>query len=140
LGVITPAGEIIWPDRQLLLFAKDLLDVQPGAEIIYDVKCTRLLPEAIKAAGGRPLMWKTGHSFIKAKLKETGAALAGEMSGHLFLMSAGTALMTGSMRALGCVNLFHVTPRTPNLCSILFLTVSIPRNSGWRWMKASTTH
>ncbi len=84
LGVITPAGEIIWPDRQLLLFAKDLLDVQPGAEIIYDVKCTRLLPEAIKEAGGRPLMWKTGHSFIKAKLKETRAALAGEMSGHLF--------------------------------------------------------
>lgn len=84
LGVITPNGEIIWPDRQLLLFSKDLLSVRPDSQIIYDVKCTRLLPEAIREAGGEPLMWKTGHSFIKAKLKETGAALAGEMSGHLF--------------------------------------------------------
>ena len=84
LGVITPKGEIIWPDRQMILFARDVLDRNPGAEIIYDVKCSRTLPTEIEAAGGKASMWKTGHSFIKAKLKETGAPLAGEMSGHIF--------------------------------------------------------
>ncbi len=84
LGVVTPDGSVIWPDRQMILFARDVLSRNPGAQIIYDVKCSRTLPVAISEAGGEPLMWKTGHSFIKAKLKETGAALAGEMSGHLF--------------------------------------------------------
>lgn len=84
LGVVTKAGHIIYPDRQLLLFAEDLLKRQPGATIIYDVKSTRHLAPWIKAHGGQPLMWKTGHSLVKAKMKETGAALAGEMTGHLF--------------------------------------------------------
>ncbi|MEE9446738.1 MAG: phosphomannomutase/phosphoglucomutase [Arenicellales bacterium] len=84
LGIVTKAGDIIWPDRQMILFARDVLSRNPGAEIIYDVKCTRTLPDAITAAGGKATMWKTGHSFIKAKLKETGAAMAGEMSGHIF--------------------------------------------------------
>ena len=84
LGVITDAGQVIWPDRQMILFARDILARNPGAKIIYDVKCTRLLPKAIEDAGGAPLMWKTGHSFIKAKLRETGGAFGGEMSGHLF--------------------------------------------------------
>ncbi len=84
LGVITPDGDIVWPDRQLILYARDVLSRNPGAEIIYDVKCTRTLPEEIRKAGGKPTIWKTGHSFIKAKLKESGAALAGEMSGHIF--------------------------------------------------------
>ena len=84
LGVITKAGEVVWPDRQMILFARDILSRNPGSEIIYDVKCTRKLPEAIEAAGGKATMWRTGHSFIKAKLKETGAAIAGEMSGHIF--------------------------------------------------------
>ena len=84
LGVVTDTGQIIWPDRQMILFAQDILSRNPGAKIIYDVKCTRLLPAAIKHAGGDALMWKTGHSFIKAKLRETGGAFAGEMSGHLF--------------------------------------------------------
>ena len=84
LGVITPDGDIVWPDRQMILYARDMLSRQPGAEIVYDVKCTRTLPEEIRKAGGKPTMWKTGHSFIKAKLKETGAALGGEMSGHIF--------------------------------------------------------
>jgi phosphomannomutase/phosphoglucomutase len=84
LGVLSPDGEIIWPDRQLLLFANDILHREPGAEIIYDVKCSRLLPAAIQNAGGRATMWRTGHSYIKAKLKESGAVLAGEMSGHIF--------------------------------------------------------
>jgi phosphomannomutase/phosphoglucomutase len=84
LGVIDSKGKIIWPDRQMMLFAKDVLTAKRGAEIIYDVKCSRHLAEQITKFGGRPLMWKTGHSFMKAKLKETGAKLAGEMSGHIF--------------------------------------------------------
>ena len=84
LGVVDSKGRIIWPDRQLILYATDLLKRHPGAEIIFDVKCTRHLIDAIKHAGGKPLMWKTGHSFIKSKMKETGALLGGEMSGHIF--------------------------------------------------------
>jgi len=84
LGVVDSNGKIIWPDRQMMLFAKEVLAGKPGAEIIFDVKCSRHLPEQIKKFGGRPLMWKTGHSFMKAKIKETGAKLAGEMSGHIF--------------------------------------------------------
>jgi phosphomannomutase/phosphoglucomutase len=84
LGVVTKSGKIIFPDRQLMLFAADVLTRHPGAEIIFDVKCTRNLFPWIREHGGRPLLWKTGHSLIKAKLKETGAPLAGEMSGHIF--------------------------------------------------------
>ncbi len=84
LGVVTKGGKIIYPDRQLMLFAADVLSRNPGAEIIFDVKSTRNLFKWIRDRGGKPLMWKTGHSFIKAKLKETGAPLAGEMSGHIF--------------------------------------------------------
>ncbi len=84
LGVVAPDGTIIWADRQMLLFARSVLKQQPGAEIIFDVKCSQILPADIAAHGGRPTMWKTGHSFIKTRLKETGAALAGEMSGHIF--------------------------------------------------------
>jgi phosphomannomutase/phosphoglucomutase len=84
LGVVSPDGSIIWPDRQLILYARDVLSRNPGGEIVYDVKCSRTVDAAIRAAGGRPTMWKTGHSFIKAKLRESGALLAGEMSGHIF--------------------------------------------------------
>lgn len=84
LGVVTKRGRIIYPDRQLMLFAEDVLTRNPGAEIIFDVKCTRALFPWIRERGGRPLMWKTGHSLIKAKLRETGSPLAGEMSGHVF--------------------------------------------------------
>lgn len=84
LGVVTKDGSIIFPDRQLMLFAADVLSRNPGAQVIYDVKCTRTLAPWITQHGGKPVMWKTGHSFIKAKLKETGALLAGEMSGHIF--------------------------------------------------------
>ena len=84
LGVVTKDGRIIYPDRQLMLFATDVLKRNPGATIIYDVKCTQRLAPAIRAAGGKALMWKTGHSLIKAKMKEVGAPLAGEMSGHIF--------------------------------------------------------
>jgi len=84
LGVVTKDGQIIYPDRQLMLFATDVLSRNKGATIIYDVKCTQRLAPAIRAAGGKPLMWQTGHSLIKAKLKEIKAPLAGEMSGHIF--------------------------------------------------------
>jgi phosphomannomutase/phosphoglucomutase len=84
LGVVTASGEVIFPDRVLMLFAIDILTRSPGATIIYDVKCTGHLQPLILQHGGSPLMWRTGHSLIKAKMKETGAAIAGEMSGHFF--------------------------------------------------------
>ena len=84
VGVVTNEGEMIFPDRLLMLFARDVLSRNPGADVIFDVKCTRGLASLISGYGGRPLMWKTGHSLIKAKMKETGALLAGEMSGHIF--------------------------------------------------------
>jgi phosphomannomutase/phosphoglucomutase len=84
LGVVTDKDEIIWPDRQLMLYAADVLAKRPGAKIIYDVKCTHHLEKFIRDHGGEPIMWKTGHSLIKAKLTETQAVLAGEMSGHIF--------------------------------------------------------
>ena len=84
LGVVTKAGNIIYPDRQLMLFAGDVLERNPGAEIIFDVKCTRNLFSWIRERGGKPTLYKTGHSLIKKKLQETGAPLAGEMSGHIF--------------------------------------------------------
>jgi phosphomannomutase/phosphoglucomutase len=85
LGVVTSDGTIVWPDRVLMLYAMDILERNPGGQIIYDVKCTRNLDSVIREHGGDPLMWKTGHSFIKAKIKATGALLAGEMSGHIFI-------------------------------------------------------
>jgi phosphomannomutase/phosphoglucomutase len=84
LGIVTRQGKVIFPDRQLMLFAADVLKRNPGAEILFDVKCTRNLAPWIRDHGGKPTMWKTGHSLIKAKMKETGALLAGEMSGHVF--------------------------------------------------------
>ncbi|GMQ88861.1 MAG: phosphomannomutase/phosphoglucomutase [Gammaproteobacteria bacterium] len=84
IGVISSQGEIIWPDRLLMLLAIDVLSRNPGAQIIYDVKSSRHVADVVAEHGGEPLMWATGHSLIKAKMKETGALLAGEMSGHIF--------------------------------------------------------
>jgi phosphomannomutase len=84
LGIITKEGNNIFPDRQLMLFSQDVLSRVPGATILFDVKCTQRLGPAIEAAGGKPLMFKTGHSLIKAKMKEVNAPLGGEMSGHVF--------------------------------------------------------
>jgi phosphomannomutase/phosphoglucomutase len=84
LGVVTKDGKIIFPDRQLMLFAADVLSRNAGAEIIFDVKSTRNLFPWIREHGGKPTLWKTGHSLVKAKMRETGALLAGEMSGHVF--------------------------------------------------------
>ena len=84
VGILDNRKKIIWPDRQMMLYAEDVLSRNPGAQIIYDIKSSNHLDSEIKRLGGDALMWKTGHSFIKAKMKETGALLAGEMSGHIF--------------------------------------------------------
>ena len=84
VGVIDNHGDVLWADRQMMLYSRDVLSRNPGAKIIFDVKSTRNLRSVIEQAGGEPIMWKTGHSFIKSKLAETGALLAGEMSGHIF--------------------------------------------------------
>jgi phosphomannomutase len=84
LGVVTKSGNIVYPDRQLMLFARDVLQRERGATILYDVKCSQRIAPLIRDAGGVPMMWKTGHSLIKAKMREVGAPLAGEMSGHIF--------------------------------------------------------
>ena len=84
LGVVTEKGEIIWPDRQMMLYAVDVLKNKPNSEIVFDVKCTNQLAKVIKQHGGKPTMYKTGHALIKEKLRETKAPLAGEMSGHIF--------------------------------------------------------
>ena len=84
LGIVTKDGQIIYPDRQLMLLARDVLSRNRGATVIFDVKCTQRLAPAIRKAGGVPMMYKTGHSLIKAKMKEIGAPIAGEMSGHIF--------------------------------------------------------
>jgi phosphomannomutase / phosphoglucomutase len=86
LGLVDDKGEIIWPDRYIILLSRLVLSKQPGAKIVFDVKVSEALPEDIKAHGGEPIMWKTGHSYIKAKLTEEKAALAGEMSGHIFFV------------------------------------------------------
>ena len=84
VGVVTNTGNMIYPDRLMMVFAKDVVSRNPGADVIFDVKCSRRLGALISSYGGRPVMWKTGHSLIKKKMKETGALLAGEMSGHIF--------------------------------------------------------
>ena len=84
LGVVTPSGAVIWPDRQLMLYAADVLERHPGAPILFDVKCTAQLPSWVRKHGGEPVMGRTGHSLVKAKMKEIDAPLAGEMSGHIF--------------------------------------------------------
>jgi len=113
LGVISPDGNIIWPDRQMHLYARDVLSRNPGAEIIYDIKCSRTLDSAIRDAGGRPLMWKTGHSLIKAKMKETGALLAGEMSGHTFFKERWYGFDDGLYTAARLLEILSKDERSP---------------------------
>jgi len=124
LGVVTRHGQVIYPDRQLMLFAADVLSRNPGAQIIYDVKCTRQLSVWIAQHGGDPVLWKTGHSLIKAKLRETGAPLAGEMSGHTFFkerwygfddgLYAGARLLEILARAADIDSVFASLPDTVN--------------------------
>ncbi len=113
LGVVTPGGENIFPDRLLMLFAADVLDRNPGAMIIYDVKCTGHLAGHVLRHGGSPLMWKTGHSLIKAKMRETDAALAGEMSGHFFFAERWYGFDDGIYSAARLLEILAADTRAP---------------------------
>jgi phosphomannomutase/phosphoglucomutase len=113
LGVVTPDGTIIWPDRLLMLWARDVLDRNPGARIIYDIKCSKHVGDAIRRAGGEPVLWKTGHSLIKAKLKETGALLAGEMSGHIFFSERWYGFDDGLYAAARLLEILSRVDRAP---------------------------
>lgn len=113
LGVVTPDGNAVWPDRQMILFARDILKRQPGGKVIYDVKCSRNLPVEISAAGGEPVMWRTGHSFIKAKLRESGAVLAGEMSGHIFFKERWFGFDDGLYTGARLIELLSKQDKTP---------------------------
>ena len=110
LGVVTAQGEIVYPDRLLMLFAEDVLSRNPGAAIIYDVKCTGALQGHILRNGGSPLMWKTGHSLIKAKMKESHAELAGEMSGHFFFAERWFGFDDGIYSAARLLEILAVAP------------------------------
>ena len=114
LGVVTKDGENIFPDRLLMLFAADVLDRNPGAVIVYDVKCTGRLPGHILRHGGSPLMWKTGHSLIKAKMRETEAELAGEMSGHFFFQERWYGFDDGIYAAARLLEILALDPDSPS--------------------------
>tara|TARA_R110002072_G_scaffold4650_2_gene32165 strand:- start:8805 stop:11402 length:2598 start_codon:yes stop_codon:yes gene_type:complete len=112
IGVVTNTGKIIWPDRLLMLFAKDVVSRNPGADIIYDVKCSRRLNSLISSYGGRPVMWKSGHSLIKSKMQETGALLAGEMSGHIFFKERWFGFDDGLYSAARLLEILGVEDKT----------------------------
>jgi phosphomannomutase/phosphoglucomutase len=143
LGVISPDGSVIWPDRQMILYARDVLARHPGGEIIYDVKCSRTLAEAISAAGGKGTMWKTGHSFIKAKLKESGALLAGEMSGHTFFKERWYGFDDGLYTAARLLEILARDPRPPqeifaslpNTVNTPELNLKFPEGEHYRFME-----
>jgi len=116
LGIITKGGNNIYPDRQMMLFAQDVLSRVPGAPILFDVKCTQRLAPAIAAAGGQPLMYKTGHSLIKAKMREIGAPLGGEMSGHIFFQERWFGFDDGTYA--GC-RLLEIVSRHPDPSAVL---------------------
>ena len=120
LGVVTRSGEIIYPDRLLMLFAADVLERNPGACVIYDVKCTGHLATHILRNGGSPLMWKTGHSLIKAKMKETEAELAGEMSGHFFFRERWYGFDDGLYAA---ARLLEILAASPDDAETIFATL-----------------
>jgi phosphomannomutase len=116
LGVVTTDGQIIYPDRQLMLFATDILTRVKGGTVIFDVKCTQRLAPAIRQAGGVPMMWKTGHSLVKAKLRETGAPIAGEMSGHIFFAERWYGFDDATYTA---ARLLEILSRSPDPSAVL---------------------
>ncbi len=142
LGVVTDKGKIIWPDRQLMLYAIDVLSRNPGTLIIYDVKSTRHLAKLIAEKGGQSLMWKTGHSIVKAKLEETGALLAGEMSGHIFFKERWygfddglyTAARLLEIIAKGDQSSSEVFAALPNSINTPELKLAIPEEEKFKFM------
>lgn len=113
LGVVTASGEIIYPDRLMMLFAIDVLNRNPGATVIYDVKCTGHLQDIVVRHGGSPVMWKTGHSLIKAKMRETDAELAGEMSGHFFFRERWFGFDDGIYAAARLLEILGASEQSP---------------------------
>ncbi len=111
LGVVDNYGKIIWPDRQLMLFAEDILSRNPGSDIVFDVKCTSRLADVITEAAGVPVLWKTGHSLIKNKLRETGALLGGEMSGHIVFNDRWYGFDDGIYAAARLLEILSMDPR-----------------------------
>jgi phosphomannomutase/phosphoglucomutase len=126
LGIVTKDGHIIYPDRQMMLFAADVLERNPGAEILYDVKCTRHLGPWIEQHGGRPLMYKTGHSLVKAKLRETGSPLGGEMSGHIFFKDRWYGFDDGLYSGARMLELLTKTDDPSALLNALPMAISTP--------------
>jgi phosphomannomutase len=116
LGVVTKEGHVIYPDRQMMLFAQDVLSRVPGAPIVFDVKCSQRLAPAIAAAGGVPEMYKTGHSLIKARMKQNGSPLGGEMSGHIFFKERWFGFDDGTYA--GC-RLLEILSASPNANAVL---------------------
>jgi phosphomannomutase len=116
LGIVTKEGNNIYPDRQMMLFAQDVLSRVPGGTILFDVKCSQRLAPAIEAAGGKPLMFKTGHSLIKAKMKEIDSPLGGEMSGHIFFKERWFGFDDGTYA--GC-RLLEILSRSPDANAVL---------------------
>ncbi|BFM13869.1 phosphomannomutase/phosphoglucomutase [Maricurvus nonylphenolicus] len=137
IGVVTSSGEIIWPDRLLMLFAKDIVTGHPGCDVLFDVKSTRELNNLVSSYGGRPIMWKTGHSHMKAKMQETGALLGGELSGHIFIkerwygfddgMYAGTRLL--EIMTLRDQSLDDIFASFPALPATPELKIDVPEES-----------
>ncbi|MDX9699177.1 MAG: phosphomannomutase/phosphoglucomutase [Rhodocyclaceae bacterium] len=126
LGVVTKEGQIIYPDRQLMLFAQDVLSRVPGGEIIYDVKCSRNLARWVRQHGGTPTMWNTGHALVKAKLKETGAPLAGEMSGHMFFKERWYGFDDGLYSGARLLEILSTHPDASSVLNALPDAVSTP--------------
>ena len=144
LGVIDDQGKIIWPDRQMMLFAREILTIKPGAEIIFDVKCSSHLAEQITKYGGRPLMWKTGHSFLKAKIRERGAVLGGEMSGHICFNDRWYGFDDALYAACRLIEILSVDNRSssavfaefPDSINTPELTVELPEGENFKLVEA----
>jgi phosphomannomutase/phosphoglucomutase len=136
LAVVTPTGQIIWPDRLLMLFAKDILARNPGADVVFDVKSSRQLNSVISSNGGRPIMWKTGHAPMRAKVIETGALVGGEYSGHIFIKDRWYGFDDGMYAAARLIEIMSLRDESldeifaefPPLCITPEYRVPVPEN------------
>ena len=144
LGVVDSKGNIIWPDRQMMLFASEVLKDRPGSPVLFDVKCSNHLGKQITAHGGQPIMWKSGHSLMKAKIKETGAKLAGEMSGHIFFNDRWFGFDDGLYAASRLVEILSADARNsadvfasfPDSFNTPELNVPLPEDEKFRFIEA----
>lgn len=144
LGVVDSQGNIIWPDRQMMLFASEVLKARPGSPVLFDVKCSNHLAKQITAKGGQPIMWKSGHSLMKAKIKETGAKLAGEMSGHIFFNDRWFGFDDGLYAASRLVEILSADARNsadvfasfPDSYNTPELNIPLPEDEKFRFIEA----